>query len=89
MCAGGLLERRTGGEFWRLLGAAPARRPFTAGLVRPALRSRRPRAGSPWQSPRTRFASACRSRVSLTTFLAALTERTSGATVKPQARHSP
>ena len=64
----GFLERRTGGEFWRLLGAAPARRPFTAGLVRPALRSRRPRAGSPWQSPQTRFASACRSRVSLTTF---------------------
>jgi hypothetical protein len=61
-----VLERRTGGEFWRLLGAAPARRPFTAGFERSALRSRRTRAGSPSESPQTRLASACRSRVPIT-----------------------
>ena len=40
----------------------PARRPFTAGLERPALRNRRTRTGSPSGSPGEEIASACRER---------------------------
>jgi hypothetical protein len=49
---GGLLERRTGGEFWRLVGAAPARRPFycrlgASGAAEPPAACRQPLAVAP------------------------------------------
>ena len=58
----GFLERRTGGEFWRLLGAAPARRPFTAGESARRLRLHRTPAGRPSASQVRRSDSVCRER---------------------------